>query len=425
MRNPPRTGLGAAVAHLFATAWRWPTGQPRRRSAAAGRPAPSPPTPGGSDPAGPAPPGAGARTAPLRLALVVLALVFALALAGEFLLYVAPAPPVAVSLAAHAAGTTANGDTLLTYTVTGSNPYPIPLRVSAVALRTPPRPRRVGVFYDPAYEPLLTSRTSWKGIGDHVTVELGLRGYGERVDILDAAALARFVAGPADTALVLAVGYVPDVLAQDGYAPLKDWVSRGGLLFWLGDPFTFYRAGPGQAIVYGDPAVTVGWSGPRDFFGGDLLEGSRRDRVRALNPSPLATAFDLRYSWATVGPLLAPLAARGGTALGWTATTGDVRTSLGLLPFGQGRIVLFGWGVLDDEVAPSRDIAIVLASDLAALATPAVATQAVVLGGPGAPGDYTGTFSLPAGPGVAGYLLVAFPQGEGQVFHEQTFVPRP
>ncbi|HET8627160.1 MAG TPA: hypothetical protein VFL91_07065 [Thermomicrobiales bacterium] len=375
----------------------------------------------------PAPrPGDGARTgAAVRLASGILALVFAIVLAGEFLLYVAPARPTAVALSAHAAGATADGGTLVSYTVTGSNPYPIPLRVSAVALRAAPHPRQVGVFYDPGYEPLLASRTSWKGIGDHVAVELGLRGYAGRVEVLDAPALARFVAGPADTALVLASGYVPDVLARDDYAALKGWVSRGGLLFWLGDAFSFYRAGPGQTVVDGDPTVTVGWAGQRDFFGVDLLEGSHHEQARAANPSPLATAFDLRYDWATVGPLLAPLAAHGGTALGWTSTTGDDRTSLALLPFGQGRIVLFGWGVLDDEVTPSRDIATILSADLADLAAPDVATQDVTLGGPGGPGAYSGTFTLPAGAGAAGYVLVALPAGDGQVFHAQTFVPRP
>ncbi len=164
---------------------------------------------------------------------------------------------------------------------------------------------------------------------------------------------------PATDALVVLGGVLPATVRAAGYDLLKPWIERGGLAIWAGGPFdvVYARPGPGSyARAHLDPPDYGPW--PNLYGKGKVFPAGvdpyRPPRRRGDGPSPAWPVWQGGFRMTTFALNAGPLAAAGGTPLGYLDGRAD--SSVSTLPLGRGRVVFFA-DSFDDADAAADDIA--------------------------------------------------------------------
>jgi hypothetical protein len=227
-------------------------------------------------------------------------------------------------------------------------------------------PRPVYVMVDTAYPLLGTSRSSAKGLYDHLHDTLAAAGWSMPVTMVNAEQAAA-VLDRSDSILVVDAGAMPDVLTGGpGLSRLTSFLDRGGELIYVGDGLLYWSSQRGETRITAASPGRLGWAGERALLGTNLVHSTSgpdaASSLLAVTPSTSATWLGISYQRAGRGALLASLAALGGWDLGVDTSEPPIRTSLAVVPVSIGRLVLFGSTLSSSETQVSNDIARVLLS---------------------------------------------------------------
>ncbi len=278
--------------------------------------------------------GAGHRKDGLRLARFTAAGVAFLVVSQAFVLSEG-IPPAGVFGAADYD----SSQSIVTVDLRGHGIYDTTYRIAVVGLTNRPEPLPIHLYYDDRYPVSNTSRPRIFGILDHLTSELLTAEHPSEIRMTDALALVNLLRGPPAVLIVAATALPQGVFFPDS-SLMRDWIERGGILIWTGALIGRYMGtSRGRVIdMYGGGGESR-W-GPTFIMGFDPVK-DERDGTGTM-PTSWTDALDLRYPLTAWGSSLADAAAVDGLALGFVTEGPDSRTSLSVLPVGNGSVALFG-----------------------------------------------------------------------------------
>ena len=228
--------------------------------------------------------------------------------------------------------------------------------------------RPVYVFADDRYPSAESSPKSNKGLYDHLAISLAAGGWGAPVKRVDAAQLAAVIGARQPGIVIIGSGVVPDTVVgvTRDLTAVRAYLEAGGEIVVMGAPF-YWTGRPGVgALSLTDRSLRIDWDGEVQVVGRPLVHNPAGDpeaSVRGAKASTAAAALDAGFKEARRGPVLSQLLALNGWDLGWDGPTGaGQRTSIGAVPVGDGRLIVFGGGLRDAEKLVADDIARVLLS---------------------------------------------------------------
>jgi len=287
--------------------------------------------------------------------------------------------------------------------------------------------RPVYVLVDAQYPTLLTSFQSVKGLYDHLAIDLPGGGYSGPVSRVTAAEMAAEMRRTPDSVVVVGSGMPDTVLGpKRDFAPVKDFLNRGGELVFAGDGLFYWAARQGQqSFSLGDRQSRIDWAGARAVLGYDLVHdpaGDPSGEILGDSPSPTAHALDISNRPAQRGARLSVLPTVGGWDAGVDTTRAPFsqRTSLAVVPVGAGRLVLFGGGLEGSEGAVANDVTKILLSgtDIG----PPLGTASMVLA---ANAHQSVRIPLKSAGRAGGLRLLAFAPNGFDYYHQSLVVPHP
>ncbi len=340
--------------------------------------------------------------------------VIALVLAGLMLLELSMySPPVmqrvqslTVSVQSATLGTTITDVNL----IVGHGPSDRELDLAAFPLSRPVQNPAIFVFNDGTYPTANVIPRAIRGVFDHVSGELRLRGYQEPIQGVTGPDLPGLLAATKlapNRALVLMMGILPSEVFSKTVDLITPWVKAGGLLIWGGGTIGFWSATSGHQL---SAAAAVGEAGTERLLGKDVVQYPAVPGRNGTDASPFATALGISFQPTGAGVLRDSILARGGLSLGWYA---GQFASVTFLPTGRGGYLIFGGDVLD-EVPASIDLVRIILSGVLSGSGP-VASRQLELSQLNP--SQTVNWSLPFKTPTQGFMLVAFdPNPDGIYF---------
>lgn len=219
-------------------------------------------------------------------------------------------------------------------------------------------------YLDNNYPVLAGNMGTYYGTLDFVSSYLAKKGYDRTIQTVSATELpALFERGP--SILFACSGVLPETVYSRDKNLLTPWLKDGGRLFWVGDGLGYYSGVKGEQIVSADSPAKIGWEGQKKIFGQNMIDGyfvEITDSVGLLK-SRFVDALGLRYHFTRTGALLSALAANSGVSLGFEQSVAkDIRSSASVIPVGDGKVILFGSGVIDKQREIGWDISQILVS---------------------------------------------------------------
>jgi hypothetical protein len=221
-------------------------------------------------------------------------------------------------------------------TIRGHGLYDVSYRVTVLGLSRQPTELPIYLYYDEVYPVSNTSRPRVLGILDHLRSELSLAGMPADTALVDAAGLLDVLRGPRAVLLVPST-VLPDILYFSNPGLLREWIESGGILIWVGALLGAYVGTTRGDVVDMSRYAPDVW-GPPFILGFDPVggEGSQTASV----PTQWSTALDIRFPLTSWGARASQVEERQGLVLG--SLSDDGRTSLSLIPLGEGTVALFG-----------------------------------------------------------------------------------
>jgi hypothetical protein len=243
------------------------------------------------------------------------------------------------------------------------------------------------IYYDIEFPYLGTGSISYRGLADHLNYSLPFHQIENLLSqLIDADELKKLLtentqndSDNADQILILPAGVLPDKIYSKvlGWDLVKNWIAKGGTVFWLGDYPGYYL---GESQKEDQKIISLKRFGvdsliDSKYFFNQNVPRSARGRT-AVSDSKISQALNLEYNLTDTGVLVNFLNDRkknyfgesiDQTVLGkiYVAEKTDRnRTSIGLIPFGKGRFIFFGSGIKNKEAVVADDIAKILSSDI-------------------------------------------------------------
>jgi hypothetical protein len=244
-----------------------------------------------------------------------------------------------------------------------SGSYPLELQVAFFSTERQPHTKTCYIYYDGEYQMAGATRKQARGLVDHLPAELKIRGYEDKIHVVNASGLEHLLLDKQsanESILVITMGAFPDTVYTLDKNLVKPWVEAGGTLFWVGDMFAFYSAEKSKE--------RLDWNAPRhpkaegrvDFFGAKDVIIPLGWGTTASAQSEYSKALSLLYPYITKGVDVTMAKSMGGKILG---KVGEKSTSIASLPLGNGSIVIFG-GEIYDEWIVAKDIAQIITSEV-------------------------------------------------------------
>jgi hypothetical protein len=266
----------------------------------------------------------------------------------------------------------ANAGNYLNMTYQINAGLPLDATVVVTPVRQVPNDLPVYVFYDPDYPTVATDWIFSAMLQGHLDAELRLRGYSQNTKFVNATELKNILINKTAGVLIIAAGGFPSNVFSKDVNLVKPWIDSGGILVWFGFYIGYY------SLVKGMKKEDVTWDMPQNpqdngskMFGLDgFFEYTTNDIPDVgTYSSPVCVALDVSYDLIQQAPLLQMVWAGNGLVLGKIggSNTFRLRSSVSMVPVGLGKIILFGFflmqGMADNgpELA-ARDIAQILCS---------------------------------------------------------------
>ncbi len=252
-------------------------------------------------------------------------------------------------------------ENILTVDVRGHALYGSLYGMSVTGLKYEVQIRSIFLYYDDAYPVLFTPRAAIIGIYDHLRSELALTDLEAEFRLVDASSLVDVLTGP-PAILIVATTALPEVIFSPRQVLMKEWIEGGGVLIWAGGLLGVY-VGSADGEVY-DMTEDEGegdW-GPQAIIGYDpILEVGEPN---ATFSSRWGEALDIRFPTTQWGANVDEVQNRSGIVAGLISVGDNPKSSLSILPVGNGSVAYFGGPVRDVFTYNAEDI---LARDIVRL----------------------------------------------------------
>lgn len=355
------------------------------------------------------------RIAPLRqIATILCGIACAGAVLGGVAAY-RPAPLPRKVAAMTVFGAAVNGSSLSLRLSLTPGPGQSSIRLIAFPVVALPPARRIAVFVDAAYPGPDSDFTAVQGVYDHLSADLGARGYSGVVTEVDGVGLASILSQlsrAARTTVVMTAGVMPSAVFSSHTDLITPWLQAGGTLIWSGDAIGYYSEGPSVAFDVAFPA-SLRDGGPSRILGPGVIQLGKVPGRLATTPSPIAAALGLGFDSTAIAVVGTAIEARHGRVLGFTS--GGL-SSITSIPVGAGDVIMLSGDSYNEELI-SHDLSLLIASQ-AAQGTGLIATDSLSA----APGTITWNVPLPVTAGTT-VVVEAFDPGiEGVAFVRRSVV---
>lgn len=300
-----------------------------------------------------------------NLPIYILSVLFLLLLAGEVLIFKQPKDEYKFSIL----NTKKTGEEVtISYALKSKSRFESQLQVVILPLLKKPENKDIYVFYDKEYPLWLTSLGSQEGMVGHLSAQLTKRNYQGQVKIVDAQKLADLFKKGERAIVVVSSGALPETIYSKNNFLVKEWLEKGGILFFIGDGFGYYSAKKERPISFWDEEVKIGWEGPQRILDYNAFDAPEHppyfEKSIASFDSLFSKALDLQYSLVKTGALVTEAKANHGEVLGKIYLSASYpRTSIAYLPKGDGGVIVFGSGVFGQEGLIASDISQIICSD--------------------------------------------------------------
>ncbi|MDD5503419.1 MAG: hypothetical protein PHH26_08170 [Candidatus Thermoplasmatota archaeon] len=217
--------------------------------------------------------------------------------------------------------------------------------------------RTIYLYFDYQYYSSEISQPMWLALADHIFIELSNRGYSaERITPVNASELRTAMEQDPEGVAIIPSGVLPDTIYPEGNATfIRNWLSGGGCIVWLGDMFGYYVGQSGVPLDYAND-MNPGEAGHMSILGRPLIYLSEnRDRYASIE-TPISSALCIKYPYTAKGASLFLLNNMGGEAIGKTSEP-NKEVSVAYVPVGNGSAVIFGYGVYNWDGGAASDIA--------------------------------------------------------------------
>ncbi len=238
-------------------------------------------------------------------------------------------------------------------------------------------------YFDEDYPLVLTSINAYLGLYNFLTSDLAEKNMQNTMQIVNAEELAEKM-GDGQSIIIMSSGVLPDTVYSQDKNLITRWLESGGIMFWLGDGFGYYNGSKNTELKDDLEHGKIGWEGQEKILGKNYLLGEVFEPVEkssADTATQIGQALGLRYRYTTTGAVVGELAKNNALSLGFNKNINDNfgRSSISFIPVGQGRLILFGSGILEKQRDVSWDITQIISSNLIFESYPKVKYESITL----------------------------------------------
>jgi hypothetical protein len=280
------------------------------------------------------------------------------------------------------ASQTTNSEKYMNITYQINAGLPLEATVVVTPVEQVPNDLPVYVFYDPNYPTVATDWIFSAMLQGHLDAELRLRGYSNATKLLNADELENILINKTVAVLIMASGGFPSNVFSNDVNLVKPWIDSGGILVWFGFTIGYYsleKRMKKEDVTWDMPqnpqengSKMLGLDGFFEYTTSDVPDVG-------VYSSPVGVALDVTYDLIQQAPLLQMVWAGNGLVLGKIGgpNTFRLRSSVSMIPVGSGKIILFGFFLMQSmadngpELA-ARDIAQILCSGVLLMNTSSI-----------------------------------------------------
>lgn len=309
----------------------------------------------------------------------------------------------------------AENEVNITYQINPS--LPLDATVVVTPVEEVPQDLPVYVFYDAGYPTVGTDWIFSAMLQSHLNAELRLRGYSDAAKLVNATELESILLTEEPAILIIASGGFPSNVFSKDLNLVKPWIDSGGILIWFGFYIGYYslERGMKKEDITADMPQNPRENGSKEFG----LEGffeylELKDTPDVASYSlPISEALEVNYDLIQQAPLLDMVLARNGLVLGKIGgqTPSRFRSSVSMIPVGLGKIILFGFFLMQSLASngpedAAWDIAQILCSGVLQMNTSSAPWyQSYHLS---ASESTTDVYSSTVGSGVVGFVVFEY-----------------
>lgn len=221
--------------------------------------------------------------------------------------------------------------------------YPKVLKISLFPSSSTVIDKDIFVYYDQDYPSSLVSVSSWLGIIDHLEENHRLKGYGGKLEAVNAPGLREIMLQKNDSIVIIPSGVFPETVHTKEASLVKQYLENGGIVVWVGDVFAYYSGKRGGQLQTPSPE-NPGLEAQERILGYVLSNTTKLDRANV--DTALSNGLCLKYSGLQAGISVDEVLKHNGSVLGKTSKN---MTSVAAVPVGNGFLVVFG-----GKVSPAR-----------------------------------------------------------------------
>lgn len=257
------------------------------------------------------------------------------------------------------------------------------LNVVMASFTQTPEDMPIYFYYDNSYPVLVTSSNAYIGLYNFLTSDFAEKGIQKKIELIDATALAEKMQ-QGKSIVIMSSGVLPDTVYSKDKNIVTGWLESGGIMFWVGDGIGYYYGAKNMVIKDDDEHGKIGWEGHLKLLGKNYIYGETFEPINQSQgdiETQVGRALGLRYRYTTTGATLNDLAKNNGADIGFDKRINSQfgRSSISFMPVGDGRLILFGSGILEKQRDVSWDISQIISSNLIFTGYPTVKYEEVNL----------------------------------------------
>jgi len=212
-------------------------------------------------------------------------------------------------------------------------------KVKLILLKINSKNRNVYIYYDPNYELFEIDKQKVLAIINFLKTEFRIRRYLSQIEIINADNLKKFLLDndtPKSSILIVPTGAFPNNIYSIYHNLVKPWVKKGGILIWTTSCFGYYSAFKKDSLLRN--SLHPQKLGEIYFWGTNIINYQSRYE-KGIFKSKIGAILSLEYPFLYRGVNIKKEKLLNGKTLGYIQNS---TTSVGVIPLGEGKIIIFG-----------------------------------------------------------------------------------